>query len=44
MNIVYNLVTQKLGGRIAVASTPGSGTRYEIQFPRQLFDCSPTKA
>jgi len=32
MNIVYNLVTQKLGGTIQCESSPGQGTRFTIQF------------
>ena len=31
--IVYNLVTQKLGGTIDCTSTPGSGARFVIQVP-----------
>ena len=33
LNIVYNLVTRVLGGRIHAASRPGSGTRFEIVLP-----------
>jgi len=33
LNIVYNLVTRVLGGRIQVASQPGSGTRFQISMP-----------
>lgn len=33
MHIVYNLVTQKLEGSIRVASEPGEGLRFEIEFP-----------
>ncbi len=33
MHIVHNLVTDLLGGSIAVASTPGRGTRVEIHLP-----------
>ena len=33
LNIVYNLVTRVLGGRIAVASTPDGGTRFQITLP-----------
>ena len=35
MHIVYNLVTQKLGGKIAAASTPGNGTVFSILIPMQ---------
>lgn len=37
LNIVYNLVTQTLGGTIAVTSSPGNGATFTIAFPR----CSP---
>lgn len=33
MHIVYNLVTQSLGGTIACESKPGEGTRFIIQIP-----------
>lgn len=33
LNIVYNLVARQFGGTIAVASTPGEGTRFTIRFP-----------
>lgn len=33
MFIVYNLVTQSLGGEISCESTPDYGTRFEIKFP-----------
>jgi PAS domain S-box-containing protein len=33
LNIVYNLVTQKLGGVVTCDSEPGVGTRFEISFP-----------
>ena len=34
-NIVYNLVTTKLGGTIAVDSAPGNGLHYTIRLPVQ---------
>jgi signal transduction histidine kinase len=34
MHIVYNLVTQALGGRIALATAPGQGVRFTIVFPQ----------
>ncbi len=34
-NIIYNLVTAKLGGSIAVDSAPGLGLHYRIQLPMQ---------
>jgi signal transduction histidine kinase len=33
LHIVYNLVTQALGGRIKCESTPGSGTTFTIEIP-----------
>lgn len=33
MHIVYNNVTQTLGGRISCASKPGKGTRFTISVP-----------
>ena len=33
LHIVYNIVTQQLGGSIDVESTPGSGTVFRIKFP-----------
>jgi len=34
MHIVYNLVSQALGGRIRVDSAPGDGVRIDILFPQ----------
>ncbi|MGQ9372108.1 sensor histidine kinase [Azospirillum sp. ST 5-10] len=36
LHIVFDLVTQRLKGRIAVDSTPGAGTAFTIRFPRRL--------
>jgi PAS domain S-box-containing protein len=40
MNIVYNIVTGMLGGRVTVASQPGQGTAVRIVVPRS----SPVRA
>ncbi len=34
MHIVYNIVTQQLGGRIQVDSSPGTGSRFTLVFPK----------
>jgi len=34
MNIVYNIVTGILAGRIAIESAPGVGTTVRITLPR----------
>ncbi len=34
-HIIYNQVNQALGGHITVASSPGQGIRFEIEFPHQ---------
>ncbi len=39
-NIVYNLVTAKLGGSIAVDSAPGLGLHYAIRLPLQPLQVS----
>jgi two-component system, NtrC family, sensor kinase len=36
MHIVYNLVTQMLGGTIEVSSTVGQGTRVVVLFPAEV--------
>ena len=36
MHIVYNLVTQMLGGTIDIASTVGQGMRVVVTFPQEL--------
>jgi signal transduction histidine kinase len=33
LHIVYNIVTQRLGGRITLASTPGKGTIFSVTLP-----------
>ncbi|MBP2293653.1 sensor histidine kinase [Azospirillum rugosum] len=40
LHIVYNLVTSKLGGRIAVESAPGQGVCFTIRFPRRVTTVS----
>lgn len=36
LNIVHNLVTQKLGGAITCESEPGAGTCFRISFPATM--------
>lgn len=36
LHIVYNVVTAKLRGTIAVTSTPGGGTQFTLEFPRVI--------
>lgn len=43
MHIVYNLVTQVLGGTIAVDSSPGKGVRLSIRFKSESIDESAQK-
>jgi signal transduction histidine kinase len=35
-HIIYNLVTQRLGGRIDCHSNPGEGTRFEVRIPLRV--------
>jgi len=35
LHIVYNIVTNRLGGRISLNSEPGAGTRIHIVLPRE---------
>lgn len=41
MHIVYNLVTQALGGSIVCESAPGQGVHVAIVLPRQLLRAEP---
>jgi len=36
MHIVYNLVTQMLGGTISATSAAGQGAAFEVRFPAEL--------
>jgi len=36
LNIVYNLVTRKLGGRLEFFSQPGEGVHFILHIPREL--------
>ena len=35
MHIVWNLVTQALGGKIALATAPGEGVQFTITLPQR---------
>jgi signal transduction histidine kinase len=35
LHIIFNIVTQSLGGRLALDSAPGRGTTFRIRIPRQ---------
>ena len=41
LHIVFNLVTQTLGGRIECFSKPGEGVAFEIDCPAVLDDSRP---
>ncbi len=36
LHIVFNLISQKLGGSVDVASSPGQGTRFTLVLPLQI--------
>jgi signal transduction histidine kinase len=36
MHLLYNLITQQLGGEVSVESQPGKGIKFEILLPRVL--------
>jgi signal transduction histidine kinase len=38
MHIVYNLVTQVLGGEIELSSQPGQGVLFTLRLPRVAPD------
>lgn len=42
LHLVFNLVTQTLGGSISVESEPGRGASFVIEFPKAILD--PEKA
>ncbi|HLA30516.1 MAG TPA: HAMP domain-containing sensor histidine kinase [Pseudomonas sp.] len=33
LHVVYNLITKRMGGQIAVTSAPGQGTRFSLRLP-----------
>ncbi|MFS2009555.1 ATP-binding protein [Azospirillum sp. CT11-132] len=44
LHIVFNLVTQSLGGRISVDSVPGDGTTFTLRIPKTAATASPPTA
>lgn len=38
LNILYNLITDRLDGTISASSTPGKGTEFTLTFPNLLSD------
>jgi signal transduction histidine kinase len=40
LHLVYNLVTQLLGGSITCASSPGHGTEFTIRLPPVATDAA----
>jgi signal transduction histidine kinase len=42
LHIIYSLVTQSLGGRLSMESTPGKGTVFRIVIPRVARDAAAT--
>lgn len=44
LNIVYNLVTLNMGGRITLESAEGKGTRFVMVFPREAPHHAPQPA
>jgi signal transduction histidine kinase len=43
LHIVYNLVTQQLGGRMMLDSRPGQGTTFRIIMPKAAKGAQPTE-
>jgi PAS domain S-box-containing protein len=41
LHIVYNIVTHRLGGRIALETAPGEGCRFRISLPTTVPDGEP---
>jgi signal transduction histidine kinase len=37
LHIIYNIVTQGLGGSISCSSTPGQGVVFEMRIPREAM-------
>jgi hypothetical protein len=40
LSIVYNLVTQRLGGRVRLETTPDAGVGFFVEFPRRRTGAS----
>lgn len=41
LNIVYNLVSRKLGGQLQFESAPAQGVHFSLRIPRRLDDDQP---
>jgi signal transduction histidine kinase len=42
LHVIFNIVTQSLGGRLILDSAPGHGTTFRIRIPRQAAEAAAT--
>ena len=42
LHVIFNIVTQSLGGRLAMDSAPGRGTVFHIRIPRHAIAAAAT--